>query len=76
MLACHRTSLEEEFPIVGMDMFLNNKYMSDEESDEEHPTTNPISVLRPSYRSENVSYHLKIIFVIIYLIDDVFTSCH
>ncbi|KAI7846606.1 hypothetical protein BDC45DRAFT_542730 [Circinella umbellata] len=42
MLNCHRRSLEEEFPVAGMDMLLSRKYISDEESDDEHPPTGPI----------------------------------
>ena len=67
MLAHHRTSLEEEFPAIGMNVLLSNKYMSDEESDGEDPLTRPISVLRPSYRSDIVSYYVEILLLIIYL---------
>ena len=58
MLDLHRRSLEEEFPAAGIDMLLNRQYMSDEESDDEDPTTSPILVLRPTYRSNNVSYYI------------------
>ncbi|KAI7854625.1 hypothetical protein BDC45DRAFT_119776 [Circinella umbellata] len=59
MLAQHRTSLEKEFPAVGMNILLSNKYMSDEESDDEDPLTRPISVLRPSYRSDIANRFLE-----------------
>ncbi|KAG2205584.1 hypothetical protein INT45_002786 [Circinella minor] len=52
-------SLEEDFPTAGMDMLLARKYMSDEESDDEDPTTRPISILRPSYRSDNANRFLE-----------------
>ncbi|KAG2214682.1 hypothetical protein INT45_009318 [Circinella minor] len=55
MLDLHRRSLEEEFPAAGMDMLLNRQYMSDEESDDEYPTTSPILVLCPTYRSNNAN---------------------
>ena len=73
MLAHHRTSLEEEFPAIGMNVLLSNKYMSDEESDGEDPLTRPISVLRPSYRSDNVSYYVEILFLVIYLESSILT---
>ncbi|KAI7847966.1 hypothetical protein BDC45DRAFT_501313 [Circinella umbellata] len=59
MLDRHKRSLEEEFPTAGMEMLLNRKYTSDEESDDEDPTTSPISVLRPSYRSDNANRFLE-----------------
>ncbi|KAI7849438.1 hypothetical protein BDC45DRAFT_560962 [Circinella umbellata] len=58
MLDLHRRSLEDEFPAAGMDMLLNRQYMSDEESDDEDPTTSPILVLRPTYRSNNANMFL------------------
>ncbi|KAI7847561.1 hypothetical protein BDC45DRAFT_610968 [Circinella umbellata] len=58
MLDLHRRSLEDEFPAAGMDMLLNRQHMSDEESDDEDPTTSPILVLRPTYRSNNANMFL------------------
>ena len=71
MLNRHRRSLEEEFPAAGIDMLLSRKYMSDEESDDEHLPTGPILVLRSSYRSNNVSYYIKIHSLIIYSIKSI-----
>ncbi|KAG2215586.1 hypothetical protein INT45_006818 [Circinella minor] len=51
--------LRKDFPTAGMDMLLARKYMSDEESDDEDPTTSPVSVLRPSYRSDNANRFLE-----------------
>ncbi|KAI7846651.1 hypothetical protein BDC45DRAFT_576895 [Circinella umbellata] len=58
MLDRHKRSLEEDFPTAGMEMLLNRKYTSDEESDDEDPTSSLISVLRPSYRSNNANRFL------------------
>ena len=73
MLDGHKRSLEEDFPTAGMDMLLARKYMSDEESDDEDPTTSPVSVLRPSYRSDNVSYYVEILLLIVYLKNNILT---
>ncbi|KAI7846827.1 hypothetical protein BDC45DRAFT_540518 [Circinella umbellata] len=59
MLPQHRTSLEEAFLVVGMNVLFSNKYMSDEESDDEDSLTRPISVLRPSYRSDIANRFLE-----------------
>ncbi|KAI7846637.1 hypothetical protein BDC45DRAFT_528775 [Circinella umbellata] len=59
MLDRHKRSLEEDFSTAGMEMLLNRKYTSDEESDDEDPMTSPISVLRPSYRSDNANRFLE-----------------
>ncbi|KAG2211407.1 hypothetical protein INT45_006024 [Circinella minor] len=55
----NRHNRQEDFPTAGMDMLLARKYMSDEESDDEDPTTSPVSVLRPSYRSDNANRFLE-----------------
>ena len=67
----HRRSLKEEFLAAGMDMLLSRKYMSDEELDDEHPPIGSILVLRSSYRSNNVSYYIKIHSLIIYSINSI-----